>query len=284
MVKDINPGGHDSVSDEIVALGNGTAVFAAWDFSRGIELWAMNGTASGTTAVKRINPDMGAELPRLESTGDGRALFWGKDSPAQHWYEHRIVQPWITDGTSAGTHVIKENAPELKYPFNPKAEGSGENGRAVFVADDGTHGYEPWVSDGTSAGTHMVVDLRPGTAGSEPMGFVSNGSGKTMFSADDGVHGRGAWVTDGTAAGTCMLKDMSSGENVHALGWDFDSVAIGGGLVLFNAADPAGHRSPWITDGTSVGTHLLRHFVPGSDGAESGNYAAAPSPAPGASH
>jgi len=34
--------------------------------------------------------------------------------------------------------------------------------RVLFIANDGTNGYEPWVTDGTAAGTKPVADLSKG--------------------------------------------------------------------------------------------------------------------------
>ncbi|MDR1683066.1 MAG: secretion protein Por, partial [Candidatus Symbiothrix sp.] len=61
---------------------------------------------------------------------------------------------WVTDGTSAGTRMVKD--------INP-GDGSSDinwmvrfNDKVVFAANAGDAGMELWISDGTDAGTYMV--------------------------------------------------------------------------------------------------------------------------------
>ncbi len=64
---------------------------------------------------------------------------------------------WVTDGTAAGTRMVKD--------INP-GTGSSDvnwmarfNDKVVFAANDGQNGMELWISDGTEAGTKMVQDI-----------------------------------------------------------------------------------------------------------------------------
>jgi ELWxxDGT repeat protein len=52
------------------------------------------------------------------------------------------------------------------------------NGKALFAANDGTHGTELWVSDGTAGGTSLVYDINPGSTGSNPINITALGNGK----------------------------------------------------------------------------------------------------------
>ncbi len=68
---------------------------------------------------------------------------------------------WLTDGTQAGTMMVKDINPG-SGGSNPDAlmvAGPKGNEKLYFAADDGEHGIELWVSDGTAAGTNMVADL-----------------------------------------------------------------------------------------------------------------------------
>ena len=66
---------------------------------------------------------------------------------------------WKTDGTSAGTVLVKD--------INPGVNGSRPGGFAVFngvlyfSANDGSNGSELWKTDGTAAGTQLVKDINP---------------------------------------------------------------------------------------------------------------------------
>jgi ELWxxDGT repeat protein len=109
------------------------------------------------------------------------------------------VELWKSDGTAAGTMMVKDVRPGTvgSYPLYLTAVGQ----KLVFAADDGAHGQEVWASDGTAAGTVMIADLVPGPKDSYPtaLGIVDG----TFYFADGGAPQSGLlWTSDGTAAGT----------------------------------------------------------------------------------
>ena len=104
---------------------------------------------------------------------------------------------WKSDGTTAGTVLIKDI-----YPGSGATSPSrltNVNGTVYFTADDGTHGLELWKSDGTAAGTVMVKDINPGSAGSYFHGLTAV-NGTLFFSVNDGTIGDELWKSDGTVA------------------------------------------------------------------------------------
>src|SRR6185295_10805549 len=72
------------------------------------------------------------------------------------------LELWKTDGTEAGTLLVKDIRPGLSSsgPDDFTVVGSV----IFFRADDGVHGYELWKTDGTAAGTGLVKDVNPGPA------------------------------------------------------------------------------------------------------------------------
>ena len=70
---------------------------------------------------------------------------------------------WKSDGTSAGTVMVKDIANGgSSFP----RELTNVNGTLFFRASDGiANGPELWKSDGTTAGTVMVKDIRSGGLG-----------------------------------------------------------------------------------------------------------------------
>jgi ELWxxDGT repeat protein len=79
---------------------------------------------------------------------------------------------WSTDGTPAGTRLVKDIGPGTTGGVFAAAA-VGRDGyhspgavtvgnRVYFAANDGTRGYELWKTDGTTAGTVLVKDLFPG--------------------------------------------------------------------------------------------------------------------------
>ena len=59
QVTDINPGSGGSFPRELTKVGD-TLMFAAKDDIHGVELWRSDGTETGTTLVKDINPGTGS--------------------------------------------------------------------------------------------------------------------------------------------------------------------------------------------------------------------------------
>ncbi len=168
---------------------------------------------------------------------------------------------WRTDGTAAGTVLVKDICPGAcaSRPEWLTAVGS----ELFFVASDGIHGRELWKSDGTAAGTQLVSDISPGLTASDPYGLIELG-GKLLFTTSDSTVGEGAlWVSDGTAAGTTILM----GDVSNTPGAPFFMPAfLGkiGSVALFSADTAAQGRELWRTDGTAAGTSLVADLNPGS--------------------
>ncbi len=212
MVKDINPGGSSSPS-RLISVDS-TLFFRADDGSHGRELWKSDGTSIGTVLVKDIYPGPGSfteggpgpgnSLPVLLTNANGTLFFAASDGT--HGREL-----WKSDGTSAGTVLVKDIYPgsggsflvPTTPPNTPKGGyiGPGSslpasltvvNGTLFFAADDGIQGRELWKSDGTADGTVLVKDVYPGPGSSLPAG-LANVNGTLFFAASDGTHGRELW-------------------------------------------------------------------------------------------
>lgn len=68
---------------------------------------------------------------------------------------------WVTDGTPAGTKMLKDIFPGVESS-NPDAfmvAGPKDKRRLYFRADDGVKGLELWATDGTENGTVLVQDV-----------------------------------------------------------------------------------------------------------------------------
>lgn len=122
----------------------------------GSELWvSKNMTDAGTMRLVAAPPSVSAEQPAVLAA-KGLLFYAASD-------EHGS-ELWVTDGTAAGTRLVKDIAP------GASSSGAGMfitcDGLLYFSADDGKHGTELWASDGTREGTRLVSDLTPGAAGS----------------------------------------------------------------------------------------------------------------------
>ena len=101
----------------------------------------------------------------------GKLLFPGHSEANGH-------EPWVTDGTLAGTHMVKDIMPgsstSLGDPF-PLFQGFDFQGRAYFLGQDETHGMQLWVSDGTEAGTTQFAAVNdPGETGAITLEWSKN--------------------------------------------------------------------------------------------------------------
>jgi ELWxxDGT repeat protein len=113
---------------------------------------------------------------------------------------------WRSDGTAAGTVLVKGIFPELNSSLTDL---TNVDGTLYFVANDDFDGKQLWKSDGTAAGTTMVKAINP--SGSSDTSDLTNVDGTLYFAANDGVHGEELWKSNGTAAGTVMVKDLDTG-------------------------------------------------------------------------
>ncbi len=170
------------------------------------------------------------------------------------------MELWKSDGTSAGTIMVKD--------INPGPANSGigyltnVNNVLFFVANDGINGSELWKSDGTAAGTAMVKDIRPGIMGSNPS-YLVNVNGILFFASDNGVDGAELWRSDGTDGGTFEVKDI----NPNSGSATPESLADVNGTLFFSADDGINGPELWKSDGTAAGTSMVKDIWPGADGA-----------------
>lgn len=97
---------------------------------------------------------------------------------------------WRTDGTAAGTRVVKDIDAGTAGAQASLLESSGSK---VFYR----RGYQQlWVSDGTSAGTKLVRDFK------SPVSALRTLGGKVYLEANVPGWARAVWRSNGTPAGT----------------------------------------------------------------------------------
>jgi ELWxxDGT repeat protein len=198
----------------------------------------------------------------LDADQSGRQRFRGRG-----WFlvpelvsdDDKGEEPWISDGSNAGTRLLKDIHPT--GDSRPR-EFNEIDGKVVFSADDGTHGRELWVSDGTRAGTVLLKDIQPGATGSQPQQLEVI-DGVLYFNADDGIHGAELWKSDGTPEGTVLVADLyPGGTSESAMPRYFRKT---NGHVIFWAYNGI-QWNLWRTDGTGAGTVLLANLKLPADG------------------
>lgn len=180
---------------------------------------------------------------------------------------------WRTDGTLAGTQVVKT--------FEPGPRGFGQV-HTVAVVDDlvyfglvegeaiGSNITELWRSDGTEAGTIRVWEAGAGQWIESPFlsapRVAAGFDGKLVFVVDEGHDDASLWVSDGTPGGTFALPDPVAGR--------FDPygfIVRDDALFILLTTEAAGFIL-WRTDGTPGGGALAGFFseqFPGGGGGDS---------------
>lgn len=199
---------------------------------------------------------------------------------------------WVTEGTDATTQMLSPATGSLNVP-----DIISYRNKIYFSYNDGIHGDELWVSDGTAVGTMLFKDLYAGSTGSFPHAFtvandklffmgnsveaerrlyVSDGTvngtfvlknnyinlfngfsdfavlnNDIYFTGDNGTgSGYGLWKSDGTIAGTELLKpDLQSPTG--------GNYAVLNNKLYFSGFDYTNGSELWVTDGTTIGTHIV---------------------------
>lgn len=286
LVKDIVP---ESTSESSQAAVPAFVVGGRLMVRTNDGLWATDGTDAGTERLGPVTPQQDYQPGNKVSHArlGGKVVFAGNDGSGGG------TEPWITDGTAAGTKLLADiNSPaEGTFWNDPPGAFTAVGSLVYFSADDGVHGTELWRTDGTTAGTTMVKDIATGTYNSFdgprpdsswPSGIVPFAGG-ILFSADDGVNGAELWKSDGTASGTVLVKDLVPGstKNPSFPSWGKPRYPNSGYpnsitpfkdsfYFLANRGDQL-----WKTDGTTAGTVLVKDVDGAGNGSGgSGSYGA----------
>ncbi len=216
------------------------------------ELWKTDGTAAGTVMIKAFtgSPNNNTSMTLISdfetyenySIQGNEIYFSGFDDATG-------LEPWKTDGTSAGTVMVKDVNPGSAQSDPQGFTRVGDN--IYFAIKVGVYPYSDLhKTDGTAAGTVEIGNLLR-VRNSQLVPF----NNKVYFFAYDNVNGIEPWVSDGTNAGTQILKNTSPQTTYYSSG-PYKVIKNSNYLVFFqeNYANSPTKKHIWKSDGTTNGT------------------------------
>jgi ELWxxDGT repeat protein len=242
------------------------------------ELWRTDGTVDGTY---RLPPELcpnGQSLGATEVIAGGALYFAGLDASTG-------CEPWVSDGTPAGTELLADLQPgtpdssgpqgfaaignrvyftslsgglwgtdgtpggtALVHLFDPLQLVTSVGGRLFFMVPQGFE-LSLWTSDGTAAGTRFVRSFPAITCRDcDPATtFLKPDGDGVLFLTGDGRHGRKLWHSDGTPGGTRLLTALRTGARFGLNGFDSPADLVDLGPSLLFTVSTKGHNRLWVS-------------------------------------
>jgi ELWxxDGT repeat protein len=236
------------ISGPFKRIGN-QIYFRAYSAATGLELWKTDGTTTGTQIVKDIFPGVDGSLDAVYvSAVFGNELFFSAAASASQGYEL-----WKTDGTAAGTVLVKDIHPSGNGLFGDSQMVTA-NGKLFFTANSAAYGRELWVSDGTSEGTTLAKDIIAGPTATNIYLLTAAGDHVVFSTTTPGRSYPTPWSSNGTDSGTVELANTSL---VHTSATELEFKYCFG-KVFFGAGNGSDNGIElWETAGTPE-TTLMR--------------------------
>ena len=218
---------------------DGKFMFFIYSGPNKLKLYISGGTDSSTIL---LNNSLIAEYSSRIVSYNNNLFFQGCDSA-------HGCEPWITDGTPEGTHLLFDVRPGPDGSYPPSF--TSYKNQLFFAAGDSIGGSELWSTDGTTNGTQKI-EINLGT----DISFVGNPCvyRDSLYFANSsyGI----LWRTDGTTAGSQAIATI--GDGVYAC--DIGPMTVCGSYLFFWAKNGLQGLQLWRTDGSKKGTILLKTF------------------------
>ncbi len=214
LLDDLNHRGSSDI-DASISLNNNLIYFGN-GFKEGMEVFKSDGTLSNTKIIK----DMNVGNYSTVYGGDDNYFFKNGNKAFFRCSVGSGFEPCVTDGTEAGTYLIKDLSPYNQGSLNVNPFYMALNNNiTLFGADDGSTGTTGasrlWRTDGTVVGTYKIHDVQVVNVGTNGDFDYANFNGKVYFTGYDSNNIYSIWETDGTNVGTQIFKTYynSVGQN-----------------------------------------------------------------------
>ncbi|BAE52081.1 ELWxxDGT repeat protein [Paramagnetospirillum magneticum] len=252
ILKEINPGSSSNPKDLIVF--NGKLFFTATDSTNGRELWVTDGTEAGTQLVKDIRP----------GSSDAFNSSYNQFVVCNGWLYFAAnngtngAELWRTDGTTANTQMVTDLWSGSSGGVSTGASQTiaALNNTLYFVGNSSAAGSQLWSYDGTTVSRVHTVWVSKVIAASDKLFLAANDTNLGHYDQ--------LWKSDGTTGGTVAVKDFGSASmvwsNTSYATFSFSTV---GDKLYFSPYTSTYGAEPWVSDGTTAGTILLKDIVAG---------------------
>ncbi len=238
--------GWNPIYNEIATLGD-RVLFLATDENGYLRLASTDGTPDGTVTV--------ADLWRFPAGPENLTSF-GDLVVFSAFGLAGGVEPWVSDGTLAGTHPLADLRPGgnvLGSSF-PGGFIAGQGRLWFFAGSEGDFGNrsEVWRTDGTLEGTQKVFSL-------DPADFYVNRlipTADRLFLFVDGFYEQRLFVYSASEG----MVELGLWYATSFLPYFVENETVVGDRLFFASPDDSGEL--WTSDGTRAGTRT----IPRSDG------------------
>jgi ELWxxDGT repeat protein len=254
LVVDAAPGAESLFPNELT-ISNGYVFFVGRNASRMNDLWRSDGTANGTIQVTQADESSIFNVNGLLfSFGD--RIYFGVDDGVHG------TEIWSVNSANLGMPILLGDlsvgsADSLPYNFTQLGE------RFVFMTSaDVPTSRSLWISDGSSANTQLIKGNGRGTNDSSPTEMIDF-QGSLYFVANSSTVGSELFQANPLAMDAIKLvKDVAPGlassrpRNLTVFQEQLYFTAMGADNVV----------GLWRTDGTDIGTVLIKSIGGTDDG------------------
>jgi ELWxxDGT repeat protein len=172
-----------------------------------MHLYRLRTDGSGVREYVTTLPNPYATLPDafpyLDAVSAAEGRFYFSIGISTAGPAPRDTQLWVTDGTRAGTRLLRRPLSLSDEYGSPVYAVSGRLAFFSAYEMEGA-GIEPWLTDGTTEGTRRLHDVAPGGESSYPRSFTRVGD-RVFFSAFDDTRAGQLWSVPVTNA--CLAGD-----------------------------------------------------------------------------
>lgn len=285
---------HPKLGWEGLTVG-GWLYFRNYAQTEGFELWASDGTPSGTGPIAALTPGITGFGPRGLFADGASGVYFFQSAPSVGEELHRATpsaasfvadlapNSLTTQQSPSGLTTIgglelysAAGFDQALQRWNPRTglealtagrlapqglrfTSLGPRGTTFFSGRTPQSGRELWRTQGTAESTRMVLDLWPGVGsafGAAPVEL----NGTLYFQAREQFDYK-LYRSDGTGPGTSVVVDLvpnaSSKGVIYALTpWR--------GKLYFSGTGPNVEFELFVSDGTPAGTQKLAQVIPGT--------------------